>query len=497
MTEQILSPAVIGAILLCYFAMLVGLSRLTAKSGSNADFFQGGKKSPWMVVAIGMIGTSLSGVTFISVPGWVGSSGYSYMIVVFGYLIGYLAITQWLLPLFYSSKHSSIYGYLEDTYGVLARKTGALFFLLSRILGASFRLYLVAIVLDKFVLGPLGIPFVGTVAISLVLIYLYTSKGGIKTIIWTDLFQTIFMLGALGLTIFQLSNVEGMDIWANAGYANSWLNPVDILAKTHPLKQFIGGVLIAFCMTGLDQDMMQKNLSCSTLQESKKNIWLFSGILVFVNFLFLFMGEGLFDLAAGTGMTLPEKSDQLFPTLALNGSLGVGVALMFVLGLVAAAYSSADSAITALTTSVINDFWNGEKKSEAEVRRMRKWVHPIMALVLLVVIVVFNQVSESSVISELLTVAGYTYGPLLGLFVFGMIHTSRKVQDKRVPMAIGIGLLVALGLKWIIENIHQLSTINPTEVVDPGYQFGFEFLGLNGLLCYGCLYLFSLKTTRK
>lgn len=478
MQEQILSPFLIGSILVAYFGLLVLLSRLTARNASNADFFTGSKKSPWIVVALGMIGTSLSGVTFISVPGWVGTSGYSYMVVVFGYLVGYLAITQWLLPLFYASKHQSIYGYLEDVYGVWARKTGALFFLLSRILGAAFRLYLVAMVLDSFVLGPFHVPFAVTVAISLGLIYLYTHKGGIKTIIWTDLFQTTFMLAALGITLYQMMQVEDVAIWAGEGFKNSWFLESDIFAKSHPVKQFFGGALIAFCMTGLDQDMMQKNLSCATLQESKRNIWLFSAVLMVVNFLFLLMGEGLFDFAQGTGMEMPEKSDRLFPTIALNGGLGLGVALFFVLGLVAAAYSSADSALTALTTSVINDFADGEKKSEGEVRRLRKWVHPAIAVVLLVVIVVFNEISGSSVINELLTVAGYTYGPLLGLFLFGMLNYHKVVQDKMVPVAIALGLGLALGIKWLVEG-------------QTPYVFGYEFLGLNGLICFFVLQVFS------
>jgi len=473
-----------------YFCLLLLISYFTGKSDSNEDFFQAGRQSPWYLVAFGMIGASLSGVTFISVPGWVESSQFSYMQVVFGYLAGYVVIALVLLPLYYRLGVTSIYEYLEQRFGWMSYKVGALSFFVSRVLGASFRLFLVAIVLQQFVFDAWGVPFEATVALSIALIWVYTYRGGIKTIVWTDTLQTLFMLLAVGLSIYFINQSLGWDLSdflasdALKDYSRIW--HLDSLAdKNHLLKSFLGGMFITICMTGLDQDMMQKNLTCRSLGDAQKNMLSFSVVLVVVNVAFLLLGALLFIYADRFHIALPlmdgsPKPDLLFPEIALNSGMGPVVGITSMLGLIAAAYSSADSALTSLTTSYCVDFMGINKRPVAERKRLRKRVHLVMSGLLMLVVIIFKYVLDRNVIDGLLTVATYTYGPLLGLFSFGIL-TRYQVRDSLVwVVAVAVVLLVAL-----LANL-------PPEMLG-GYQIGYELLPLNGLLTFLGLLLIRKK----
>ncbi len=480
-----MSSAVIAGIVALYFLFLLLIARITSKGADNSSFFVGNKNSPWYLVAFGMIGTSLSGVTFISVPGWVGTSQFSYLQMVLGYLLGYLVVANVLMPLYYRLNLTSIYTYLEQRFGFWSYKTGAFYFLLSRTIGAAFRLYLVANVLQIAIFDDWNIPYYLTVAITILLIWVYTAKGGIKTIVWTDSLQTLFMLLAVGVAIYQirdqldlgfselLSTVKASD-YSQVFFFDDWR------ASNFFWKQFLSGAFITIVMTGLDQDMMQKNLSCKNIKEAKWNMFSMSIVLVFVNVLFLGLGALLFIYSNQNGIEIPAKTDELFPSLALGNTLGIAVSVFFILGLIAAAYSSADSALTALTTSVCVDFLAVEKKPELEAQRTRKTTHIIMSFVLYLVILIFSFISDGSVISSLFKVAGYTYGPLLGLYAFGLLHKI-ELKDKWVPL---ICLICP-----IICYVIQLNS----EVWLNGYKFGFELLMLNGLLTYIGLHLLRKK----
>ncbi|NKI27768.1 sodium:solute symporter [Arenibacter sp. 6A1] len=474
----------------CYFLMLLAISYFTGKNDSNADFFKAGKQSPWYLVAFGMVGASLSGVTFISVPGWVEASQFSYMQVVFGYLAGYVVIAYLLLPLYYKLNVTSIYEYLEGRFGIVSYKTGAFFFFISRVLGASFRLFLVAIVLQQFVFDAWNVPFELTVTLSILLIWIYTFRGGIKTIVWTDTLQTLFMLVSVGLSIYFINQKIG---WNFSEFLASEelkqyskiLFTDDFFNKAHFIKSFIGGMFITICMTGLDQDMMQKNLTCKSLKDAQKNVLSFSVVLIVVNFVFLLLGALLFIYAAKSSIALPlmdgtPKPDLLFPEIALNSDLGIIVAITFMLGLIAAAYSSADSALTALTTSFCVDFLNINKKPENTQKSIRKKTHIGMSVLLIIVIVIFKHVLDKNVIDGLLTVATYTYGPLLGLFSFG-IFTKYKIKDQFAWVV----ALTSVVLIVLIANI-------PKEVLG-GYEVGYELLPLNGLITFFGLWLIRKK----
>jgi len=480
-----MSSAVIAGIVALYFLFLLLIARITSKGADNSSFFVGNKNSPWYLVAFGMIGTSLSGVTFISVPGWVGTSQFSYLQMVLGYLLGYVVVANVLMPLYYRLNLTSIYTYLEQRFGFWSYKTGAFYFLLSRTIGAAFRLYLVANVLQIAIFDDWNIPYYLTVAITILLIWVYTAKGGIKTIVWTDSLQTLFMLLAVGVAIYQigdqldlgfselLSTVKASD-YSQVFFFDDWR------ASNFFWKQFLSGAFITIVMTGLDQDMMQKNLSCKNIKEAKWNMFSMSIVLVFVNVLFLGLGALLFIYSNQNGIEIPAKTDELFPSLALGNTLGIAVSVFFILGLIAAAYSSADSALTALTTSVCVDFLAVEKKPELEAQRTRKTTHIIMSFVLYLVILIFSFISDESVISSLFKVAGYTYGPLLGLYAFGLLHKI-ELKDKWVPL---ICLICP-----IICYVIQLNS----EVWLNGYKFGFELLMLNGLLTYIGLHLLRKK----
>ena len=513
-----LSPYAIIGIVAVYFLLLIAISWWLNRQGSdNADFFLAGRKSPWGLVALGMIGASLSGVTFISVPGKVGAGGlnqaFSYLQVVMGYLLGYLFIATVLLPLYYRLKLTSIYEYLEQRLGWSAYKVGAFYFLLSRTIGAAFRLYLVAIVLQAFVTGPLGLPFFATVAITIVLIWLYTFQGGIKTIVYTDALQTICMLAAVILTIAFIGQAleknlgEMIGMISQSSYSQvfffegGWADPNNFF------KQFLSGALITIVMTGLDQDMMQKNLSIATLRDSQKNMAVFSIILFFANLLFLGMGALLYLYAANVGLEIPGATDQLYPTVALN-HLPAAAGIFFIIGLIAAAYSSADSALTALTTSFCVDFLDLQKQDleEEEKKKIRIRVHIGFSVLLLIVILIFNAIANDAVINSLFIAAGYTYGPLLGLFAYGLFtklrvreygylqrpnflkrgtdkdHDASVVEEVRIPILV----LVCLAAPIISYYVNRYST----ELLN-GFEFGFLILAFNGLLTFAGLLMLS------
>lgn len=470
-----MQPLHIIYLIAAYFGVLILVSVFTNKGGSNADFFKAGKRSPWYLVAFGMIGASLSGVTFISVPGWVEASKFSYFQVVLGYTIGYAVIGTILLPLYYRLNLTSIYTYLDGRFGNNSYKTGASFFLLSRVVGASFRLYLVAIVLQNLVFDSLNIPFWVTVTITILLIWLYTFKSGIKTIVWTDTLQTLFMLIAVGVAIYYVSTDLGLDAGSVFGFiAESDMSQIfffeDWKSGDHFVKQFVSGAFIAIVMTGLDQDMMQKNLTCRSLKDAQKNMFWFTIVLTIVNFIFLALGLLLTVYAQQNGVDAVR--DQLFPTVAMNSGLGLGIAVFFMLGLIAAAYSSADSALTSLTTSFSIDIMEIEKKYDAAKQVvMRKRIHVFASLVLIAVIIIFKYlIADASVIAKLFTFAGYTYGPLLGLYAFGLF-TKWEVRDKWVPW-------IAVATPFIGYLISYLATswIN--------FDFGFFILILNGALTF-------------
>ncbi len=486
-----ISPQIILLIIGLYFLMLIAVAFVTSKKGDNESFFLAGRKSPWFLVAFGMIGASLSGVTFISIPGVVGKSGtnenFAYMQLVFGYLLGYIVIANVLMPLYYRLKLTSIYEYMLKRFGFYSYKTSAFYFLISKVIGSAFRLFLVAIVLQKFLMEPMGLSFPVTLAITIILIWVYTFRGGIKTIVVTDTIQTTALITAVVLTIIYIGKDMGMgitdmiDTLKHSKYSkifyfeNGWSNP------NYFFKQFFSGALIAIVMTGMDQDMMQKNLSCKTIGEAKKNMYSFSVILVFVNLLFLSLGALLYIFAQNKGIELPGKSDLLYPTIALQ-YLPPVVGVVFIIGIIAAAYSSADSALTGLTTSFCIDFLNCNKtdKTEKVKKKQRMMVHIGFSVLLFFVIIIFNILNNDAVINGLFKAAGYTYGPILGLFTFGLTNT-RKVNDKWV-------ILVAIAapiLSYIID-------VNSKEWLN-GFTFGFFILALNGLLTYLGLLFISKK----
>ena len=485
-----ITPSFILALILGYFALLVVISFVTGKEDTNADFFTANRTSPWYIVAFGMVGASLSGVTFISVPGWIEASKFSYFQVVLGYGFGYFVVAYVLLPVYYRNKVTSIYEYLNSRFGPNSHQAGALFFFISRVLGASFRLFLVAIVMQQFIFDAWNVPFEVTVILSVLLIWVYTQKGGIKTIVWTDTLQTTLMILAVFLSIAYINHALG---WSFFDFLNSQdltqYNKVFVidsfLSRSHFLKSFIGGAFITICMTGLDQDMMQKNLSCKNLGDAQKNMIVFSVVLVIVTGLFMLLGALLFIYAKKEGIAIPlmdgqAKTDLLFPEIALNGNLGIGVAITFILGLIAAAYSSADSALTSLTTSFCVDFLRLEEKEVSQQKKIRKQVHVAMSVLLILVVIAFKYILDRNVIDGLLTVAGYTYGPLLGLFAFG-IFTSYQIKDRWVWPVVMIAVIIT----------SMLGSIDASSI--GGYQIGYELLPLNGLFTFIGLILIRRK----
>lgn len=493
---QVLSPMFILLCVVAYFALLLLIASYTGRQSSNKSFFIGSKSSPWYLVAFGMIGASMSGVTFISIPGAVGNAGspnfaFSYMQMALGYVLGYLVIALVLMPLYYRLNLTSIYTYLEQRFGTFSHRTGAAFFLLSRTIGSAFRLYLVAIVLQKFVFDAWGVHFVFTVAFTLILIWIYTRKGGIHTVVWTDTFQTLFMLLAVGLTVYFISEDMGISVGGLIDLVNqsqySQMFFWDPKADTYFFKQFIGGALIAIVMTGLDQDMMQKNNSCKNIGEAQLNMFSFSVVLVFANLMFVSLGAMLYLYAASKGITTPDKTDYLFPTMALQ-HFTPAAGVIFIIGLIAAAYSSADSALTALTTSICVDFLGFEKeklKTEDELIKTRERVHIGVTMVMFLVIVAFKYLLTDDVVSAVFKIAGFTYGPLLGLFMFGIL-TKRGINDSLAPL-----VCIAAPIICVVLNAYSVEWFN-------GYKFGIEILLLNGGLTFvGLLAISSGKPVER
>jgi len=482
-----LTPTLIFISFLAYTILLFAVTWITTRKANSDSFYIGNKSSPWYVVAYGMIGASLSGVTFMSVPGWVGVTQFSYLLVVAGYLIGYTVIATVLMPMYYRLNLTSIYSYLEQRFGFWSYKTGAFFFLLSRTIGASFRMFLVVNVLQVFVFDAWNIPFIVTVSIFIALIIMYTLKGGIKTIIWTDTLQTTFMLLAVGLSIYLISKDLQFDfrqllssVW-NSDYSNMVVT--DWHSKQFYVKQILSGAFISIVMTGLDQEMMQKNLSCRNIGEAQKNMFSFSFVLVFVNLMFLFLGAVLYIYSTKHGIEIPARTDDLFPMIAIK-YLGPLAGLVFIIGLISAAYPSADGALTSLTTSFTIDFLGLNKRtdlSDEQKKRMRYVVHFSFAFLLLLVIVLFRAINDRAVIDKLFTVAGYTYGPLLGLYAFGLF-TKFQVKDNFVPyLAISSPIFC-----WLLSE-YSVQLLN-------GYKFGFELLIINGLYTFVGLWFLRKRT---
>jgi Na+/proline symporter len=478
-----LNPIYISLFIAFYFLMLLSISWVTARNADQDSYFLGNKSSKWYLVAFGMIGDSLSGVTFISVPGIIAADKFNYLQLVLGYVLGYFFIGKVLLPLYYSKNLTSIYTYLHERFGYWSEKTGSFYFLISRLLGAGARLYLAINVLQIFVFNQFNIPFYFSALIVIVLILFYTVRGGIKTLVWTDVFQSSFLLMAVVFTMITIANQLDLGVGGllttliDSDYTKvfHW----DLFPKSFFPKQFIGGALIAITMTGLDQNMMQKNLSCKTLPEAQKNIYSFSFIQLAVNLFFLSLGVLLYEFAVAKGISLPAKSDEIFPFLALH-HLGWFAAIVFIVGLTAATFNSADSVLTTLTTSFYFDFLDKKDQGESN----RKLIHIAFAILLLLVIMIFKWLNNSAVISTVLFIAGITYGPLLGLFMFGIL-TSRKVKDNFVPFI----CIIAPAISYVLS---ELSKINKD-----GYQIGNELLLINGLLTFLGIWLISYKDTSK
>ena len=488
-TKQSMQSYHIFLLIIAYFLVLITIAYFTGKEDSNEVFFKAKRNSPWYLVAFGMIGASLSGVTFISVPGMVNGQQFAYMQGVFGFFFGYLIIVFILLPLYYKLNITSIYQYLEQRFGKTSYKTGAFFFLLSRVTGASFRLFLVSIAMQYIVFEELGVPFEITVILSILLIWIYTFRGGIKTIVWTDTLQTLAMLIAVGFSIYLIN--EQLD-WTFVEFLYSEEFTMkgqifffdDINAKTYFWKYFIGGIFIAVAMTGLDQDMMQKNLTCKNNKEAQKNMITMAILIVIVNFFFLSLGALLFIYSEKIGVSIPivdgiTRTDLLFPEIAMNQNLGTGLAVTFIIGLIAAAYSSADSALTSLTTSFSVDFLEIEKKPIEQQKPLRRKVHIGVSILLILVVILFNNL-EGNVVGNLFKFATFTYGPLLGLFTFG-IFTKHPIKDKYA----WIVALLSIAISFIITSL-------PESIIGT-YQFHWEILPLNGLITFIGLYLIKRK----
>ena len=478
-------------IIALYFLVLIVISFITGKEDTNEVFFRAKREAPWYLVAFGMIGASLSGITFISVPGWVEGKGFTYLQMVLGFVVGYFVIANVLLPLYYKMNLTSIYQYLEERFGTTTHKTGSVLFLVARIAGASLRLFLVAGVMQLLIFDELGVPFAVTVSITILLIWIYTFKGGIKTIIWTDTLQTLFMLVALVISIFLIAsnlNFSFGDL-VQTVYDSPYskiFHFEDFRAGNYFWKQFLAGVFIAIAMTGLDQGMMQKNLTVKNLKDSQKNMYWFSIALLFVNLLFLSLGVLLLVYAEHNQIdlkTLNITGDQIFPYIAVKTHLGMAAAIFFVLGLIAAAYSSADSSMTAITTSFSLDILQIDKKYPPEQqKKIRKMVHIGISIFFVLILLLYKEViTDKSIINSIFKFAGYTYGPLLGLFIFGLF-TKKKIKDNLVPIIV----IVSPILTYIISSLPQW--------LDWQYQFSFELLLINaGITFLGLLLIEKRK----
>ncbi len=479
-----MDPLLILSLVGVYFMILITISVVTSRKADNNSFFLGNRKSPWMVVSIGMVGASLSGVTFISVPGYVTSVGFTYMQMVAGFFFGYVVIAFVLLPLYYRLNLTSIYSYLGQRFGHRSYKSGSVLFLVSKLIGASARLYLMAVVLQIALFDPLGVSFGVSVVVLIAFIWLYTFRGGIKTIIWTDALQTILFLIAVAVTIYHV----GQDLNMGLGQIASEIGRSDMFrvfefddwrSSQHFVKQFLSGVFITIVMTGLDQDMMQKNLSCRNLKEARKNVLSYGFAFMPVNFLFLSLGALLVIYIRHQGIEMPLRADDIYPLVATGGYLPLSVGVLFFLGLLGAALSSADSALTSLTTAFSVDILNIGQMSPKKSKKVRMVVHLFFALLTGIVIMVFRSAGQDSIIDTVYTLAGYTYGPLLGLYAFGLF-TNRTIRDAAVPwLAVLTPVLTGI-LDFNAQNWF-------------GFELGYEKLMLNGGFAWLGLWLFSKK----
>ena len=489
-----MSPAILLTFIIVYFLLLIAVSYFTSrKSSDNSTFFIANRNSKWYLVAFGMIGTALSGVTFISVPGAVGNGSFGYFQFVLGNAVGFIFIATVLLPLYYRMNLVSIYTYLEKRLGFWSYKSGAMIFLISRTIGSAFRLYLVAIVLQRFIFDAWNIPFWITIALCLILIWLYTHKGGLKTIIITDTLQTVFLLLSVVLSIFFISQSLNLNIAQTfeavkeSSYSKIFFWEDFLGSKSHFLKQFLGGIFVTIAMTGLDQDLMQKNLSCKNISEAKKNMLTFTGVFVVINLFFLSVGALLYMYAAQNNIDVAsfKTPDYLFPEIALN-HLNIVPAIIFMAGLTAATFATTDSALTALTTSFCIDFLNFDKKEDQnspQLVRTRHMVHVIFSLLMLIVILGFKAINNDSVVNAIFKAAGYTYGPLLGLFAFGML-TKLGVADRLVPFL----CLLSPAICFFIDT-HSVGWA--------GYAIGFELIIYNALIMYLLLLITSRSTNEQ
>lgn len=500
-----MSPALLFTFVIGYFLLLLAVAWFTSRNSNNESFFIGNRSSNWMLVAFGMIGTSLSGVTFVSVPGGVGTGNFYYFQVVLGYLLGYAVIAFVLIPLYYRMNLTSIYTYLEKRFGINAHKAGAFFFILSRVFGATARLYLVISVLQIFIFNDLGIPFIVTTLVILALILLYTFEGGVKTIVYTDTLQTTGMLVGLVVCTIVIIKALGTDFggaWTmmtEKGYTSifNW----DVKAGSFALKHIIGGMFIAIAMTGLDQEMMQKNISVKTLKDSQKNIMTFSVVLMFVNFLFLVLGGVLYLYANTHNINVPP--DDLFPTIALSKAFSGSIGIIFIIALISALFPSVDGAITSLTSCFCIDILGLKKRegTEKEKKRTRLKVHFSFALVFFIMVLIFKWMNDKLIIDFILKFAGVTYGPLLGLFAFGIL-TKRRLKENLIWAVCIIAPLLTLVLDmvsnpaWYEVKLHmKLGLDSFSKSIFDGYKIGNELILINGIITFIGLWLISYKAT--
>jgi Na+/proline symporter len=498
-----MSPILLFTVVISYFVILLAVAWITGRNSTNESFFIGNKNSNWMLVAFGMIGTSLSGVTFVSVPGGVGTGNFYYFQIVLGYLLGYMVIAYVLIPLYYKLNVTSIYTYLEKRFGVNAHKVGAFFFILSRVVGATARLYLVISILQIFIFDRLGIPFELTALVILILILLYTFEGGVKTIIYTDTLQTTGMLVGLVMCIYFIVKAMNTDF----GGALSLMNAkgytkifnTDVLAGSFYLKHIVGGMFIAIAMTGLDQEMMQKNISVKTIRDSQKNILSFSAVLLLVNFLFLFLGGILYLYADTKGIKVAP--DDLFPTIALGAEFSGVIGIIFILALISALFPSVDGAITSITSCYCIDILdlNNGKGSEKEKRKTRLKVHFTFAILFFIMVLIFKAINDKLIIDFILKFASITYGPLLGLFSFGIL-TKRQLNNKLIWYVCIIAPVLVLGIdvlcspEWYEKKLHvDLGLKNASEFFFKGYKIGNELILINGIFTFLGLYFISKK----
>ena len=481
-----MSGSIILWIIAIYFGLLLLIAWITGrKSSGNEAFFIGNHSSPWYIVSIGMIGTSLSGVTFVSVPGMVRSIDMTYMQTVLGFFVGYVLIARILLPLYYKLRLTSIYTYLRDRIGPRGYKTGASFFLLSKLIGAAARLYLVVLILQHYVFDAWHIPFALTAVLSIFLVWLYTFRSGVKTIIWTDTIQALCLVAMLIMIIWQVKEKLGMDFLEMSEAVA--MNPhfkifefSDWGSTQHFAKQFFSGIFITIVMTGLDQDMMQKNLSCKSLKDAQKNMYTYGFAFTPVNFLFLTLGVLLLIVAEREQITLPVLSDDILPMFCTSGILGSSILIFFTVGIIAAAFSSADSALTALTTTFCVDILNVQEEDARKAKRMRLSVHLLMSVLFALIILVIKEVNNRSVIDAIYMIASYTYGPLLGLFVFGLF-TKRLANDRIVPYLCIASPVICFLTDYAAKQMF-------------GYTFGYEMLMFNGAITFAGLWFSSPKS---